>query len=99
MDNDLSSEPDRRRLNRSLRWEHPGQGQYSTSDAMRSVRKVTPRKWEEGVRQPYNTDGEYQYTGQVFRRLRDAQETLEFAETSDPRKEALRSPFHDRRGL
>jgi hypothetical protein len=99
MNGELEPTPDRRRLNRSLRWQHPGPGHYSTSDAMRAVKKVGARKWQEGVRQPYHVEGQYQYTDQTFRRLRDAQAALETAETTDPRAERMRTPFHDRRGL
>jgi hypothetical protein len=91
-------EPDRRRLNRAIRWNHEADGVYGTADAMRSVRRVSKRKWQEGVRQPYHADGEYQYHDAAHRRLRDAQAALETAETRDPRREALEVPFHDRRG-
>lgn len=91
---------DRRRLKRSVAWKHPEPGRYDTADDMHAVRKVASRKWERGVRQPYNLDGQYDWTsGGKFKSLRDAQTHSESEEAERPRAKKMRTEFHDRRGL
>lgn len=92
---------DRRRLNRSVPWSHAGDGQYSTKDSMHSVRRVASHKWERGVHQPYNIDHQFDFKtpGQQFKRLRDAQGTVEVDESKQPRVSTMRTLFNDRRGL
>lgn len=97
------SEPpvdDRRRLKRSVPWKHPEAGRYDTNDDMHAVKKVGSKKWQRGVRQPYNLDGQYDWTnGGTFKRLRDAQSHSETEEAEQPRSHKQRTQYHDRRGL
>jgi len=97
---DLPAEfADRRRLHRQVEYQHPADGVYSTADAMRAVRRLGKRKWEVGVRQPYNKDGEYDFSrGERHKRLRDAQTAVEASEAESPRQGQLRTHFNDRRG-
>jgi hypothetical protein len=91
---------DRRRLRRDVPWTHPDQGVYATSDLMHGVRKVGPRKWERGVRQPYHLDGQFDFSqAQTFSRLRDAQAHVETEEKARPRILSQRTLYHDRRGF
>ena len=67
---------------------------------MHGVRKIASRKWEKGVRQPYNQSGEYDFSqAPQFKRLRDAQVHTEQAEKDRPRRSTMRTEYHDRRGL
>jgi hypothetical protein len=98
---ELSSDQfDRRRLRRDIPWSHPEDGVYATSDQMHGVRKVGPRRWERGVRQPYHLDGQYDFSqAQTFRRLRDAQAHVESEEKAQPRLASQKTLYHDRRGF
>lgn len=93
--------PSRRRLKRPVPYKKDEAGAYSTHDAMHQVRKAGSRKWDLGVRQPYNIDGQYDFksTPQRFSRLRDAQEHIEAEEAVLPRRKKMQTEYHDRRGL
>ena len=94
------AQEDRRRLHREIPWTHPDQGIYATSDSMHGVRRIGARKWERGVRQPYHSDGQFDFTqAQQFRRLRDAQAHVEGEERNLPRNKQQRTWFNDRRGI
>jgi hypothetical protein len=88
------------RLKRSVAWKHSEPGQYESHDQMHAVRKVTNRKWQRGIRQPYNLDGQYDFaSGGTFSRLNEAQAHAEGEEAVQPRAHKMRTQYHDRRGL
>lgn len=88
------------RLKRAVTWQHHGEGSYTSHDQMHAVKKAGKRKWERGVRQPYNLDGQYDYkSGGTFTSLDAAQSQAENEEAEQPRVNKMRTPFHDRKGL
>lgn len=91
---------DRRRLNRSLRYEHPTDGLYAQSEGY-GIQRIGRRRWATGVKRPYHSDPHaFDFTqAQVYPRLRDAQEAVERTEADKPRASYTVTPFHDRRGL
>ncbi len=100
----MGTEEDRRRLHRAVPWQKAEPGLYATGDAKHGVQRAG-RKWQAGVHQPYHTgDGrssdDYDFHApQTFRRLRDAQASIEAQEAEMPRSAVQDLPFHDRRGL
>lgn len=65
---------------------------------MHGIQKVGRRSWQRGVRQPYHTDGQFDFShGPTFRRLRDAQTAVEAQEAERPRSSVMQTPFNDRR--
>lgn len=93
-------EVDRRRLRRTVPWQHQGNGVYASSDSMHAVRRLGSHRWQRGIRQPYHNDGEWDFSkGERFSRLRDAQSHVEDEEATRPRRSTMQTTFHDRRGL
>lgn len=93
----MDETPDRRRLHRTVPWKK-GEGVYASSDSMHAVQKIGSHQWVRGARQPYHIEGQWDFKGPKYKRLRDAQTEVETEETERPRISTMQTQFHDRRG-